>query len=85
MNMHILATSCTKSIIEVWDMYSPIKPMSKLESNGNRAISLKIQYPIGYLFSLTDNLVGPNFDDSINYGYKCEYTLKELGGVGFKR
>lgn len=57
MNLHILATSCCKSIIEVWDIYSPIKPISKLDTNGTKSISLKIQYPIGYLYSLTSSLV----------------------------
>lgn len=53
--MHTLVTSSLNSPIYVWDIYSPLKPISKLETQGPTVISLKIHYPVGYLYSLTVN------------------------------
>ncbi|CAF1039524.1 unnamed protein product, partial [Brachionus calyciflorus] len=57
MPMHILVTASNHSPIYIWDVYSPNKPISRLEIPGRRVISLKIHYPIGYLYSLTSNSV----------------------------
>lgn len=57
MPMHILATASSRSPIYIWDIYSPNKPISRLQVPGRKIISLKIHYPIGYLYSLTSNSV----------------------------
>lgn len=57
MSMHILATASSRSPIYIWDIYAPNKPISKLQILGRKVISLKIHYPVCYLYALTSNSV----------------------------
>ena len=53
MELHLLVTVTSKSPINVFNIYSPSKPTSLLNTCNVSVIDLKIHYPINYLYALS--------------------------------